>query len=163
MVLALLSVDKYLLATSLANLGSLTALVLDVELEIFFFQSKATPLRALDQSVTAASSFMFHRWLVRADIAATVMEAFEFEIEEISRNEPVHLSELNCFVALALLWARVVLFSPRSNAVGTEHRLASRAFHWFHNHHGANRTDEEVRPVSLLLVFLHKLSDVQVL
>ena len=104
-VLALLSVNKYLLATSLANLGSLTALVLDVELEVFFFQSKTTPLRALDQPVTSASRFMFHCWLVRADVAAAVMEAFEFEIEEIGLNESVHLSEVNCLVALALLWA----------------------------------------------------------
>merc|ERR1719284_1236360 len=116
MVLALLPVNKYLLTTSFANLGCLTALVLDVELEIFFFQSKSTPLRALYQSVTSASRFMLHCWLVRTDIAATVMEASEFEVKEICLDESVHLSELNCFVALALLWARVVLFSPRSNA-----------------------------------------------
>ena len=157
---AFFTVGVNLLTARFASFECLTALIFDVELDIFLFNSKPASLRALHQSVTTTGNFVFHSWLVCTNITATFVEAFEFKIVQVLLNKSMHLSELYSFVTLTFLGARIVLFSPRGNAVATEQRLAPRALRWIQHDHSTNRTNKEVSSFSHLLVLFDKVGDV---
>lgn len=144
MRLSFLSVFVNFLIALFTYFGSLRALILEMKFEILWFQTKSASLWTLNKSIATARYSMLNGCFISAYILASLIWTFEFEIMEILLDKPMNLSELNCFVSLAFFWARLIFFSPRSNAMGTKHRLTAWALCRIQHHHSANWTDEEV-------------------
>ena len=106
----------------------------------------------LHQAVTGFD--MLQGTFICVNLTALSITAFKLESHQILLDHPVHLAPVHLLIALALLGTVVVVLSPGKDAGGAEYGLAPAALQRILYHVRADRANEEIRSVPLLLVRL---------